>query len=112
MKKMDEMELHIERTAARWAYRYSFGFLSLWCLCGLLQGWKFGLSAGNAFGEIRIPFLLLITQEAVHDEAVLICRAKAGDDAAQVSLKKTIIVLAICLLLLIWVCGSALELAF
>jgi len=77
MKKMDEMELHIERTAARWAYRYSFVFLSLWCLGGLLQGWKSGLSAGDAFSKIRIPFLLLITREAVHDGAVLICRAKA-----------------------------------
>ena len=67
MKKMDEMELHIERTAARWAYRYSFVFLSLGCLGGLLQTWKSGLSAGDAFSEIRIPLLLLITQEAVHD---------------------------------------------
>ena len=29
MKKMDEMELHIERTAARWAYRYSEAVLFL-----------------------------------------------------------------------------------
>ena len=112
MKKMDEMELHIERTAAWWAYRYSFVFLSLWCLGGLLQGWKSGLSAGDAFSEVRIPFLLLITQEAVHDGAVLICRAKASDDAAQVSLKKNIMVLTVCVLLLIWFFGSALELAF
>ena len=112
MIKMDEMERHIERTAARWAYRYSFVFLSLWCLGGLLQTWISGLSAGDAFSEIRIPLLLLITQEAVHDGAVLICRAKVGDDAAQVSLKKNIMVLTVCVLLLIWFFGSALELAF
>ena len=39
-------------------------------------------------------------------------RAKAGDDAAQVSLKKNIMVLTVCILLLIWFFGSALELAF
>ena len=41
-KKMDEMEVHIERTAARWAYRYSEAVLFLWCAAEVLWGWRAG----------------------------------------------------------------------
>ena len=43
MKKMDEMELHIERTATRWAYRYSEAVLFLWCAGTALWSWISGL---------------------------------------------------------------------
>ena len=111
MKKMDEMELHIERTAARWAYRYSEAVLFLWCAGTVLLGLKTGLAWGEIFERIRLPSLLLITQEGVHDAAVLICRAKAGDAAAEGTLWKTIVMVAVIVLLFIWLLGSILELA-
>ena len=111
MKKMDEMELHIERTAARWAYRYSEVLLFLWCVWAVFWGWKTGLSSQEIFDRIDMPFFLLVSQEGVHDAAILICRAKAGDKEAEVSLWKTIIALTVCVLLLIWLFGSMLELA-
>lgn len=111
MKKMDEMEVHIERTAARWAYRYSEAVLFLWCAGTVLLGLKNGLAWQEVFEHIRLPSLLLITQEGVHDAAVLICRAKAGDAAAEGTLWKTIVMVAVIVLLFIWLLGSILELA-
>lgn len=111
MKKMDEMELHIERTAARWAYRYSEAVLFLWCAAEILWGWKTGLAWWEIFDRIKLPSLLLISQEAVHDAAILICRARAGDEEAEGTLWKTIVVVVILVLLSIWLLGSILELA-
>lgn len=111
MKKMDEMELHIERTAARWAYRYSEAVLFFWCAAEILWGWKTGLAWGEIFDRIKLPSLLLISQEAVHDAAILICRARAGDEEAEGTLWKTIVVVVILVLLSIWLLGSILELA-
>ena len=111
MKNMDEMEVHIERTAARWAYRYSEAVLFLWCAGTALLGLKTGLAWREIFEHIRLPSLLLITQEGVHDAAVLICRAKAGDAAAEGTLWKTIVMVAVIVLLFIWLLGSILELA-
>ena len=111
MKKLDEMGLHIERTATQWAYRYSEAVLFLWCAGTVLLGLKTGLAWGEIFERIRLPSLLLITQEGVHDAAVLICRAKAGDAAAEGTLWKTIVMVAVIVLLFIWLLGSILELA-
>lgn len=111
MKKMDEMELHIERTAARWAYRYSEAVLFLWCAGTALWGLKTGLSWQEVFERIQLPSFLLISQEAVHDAAVLICQAKAGDEEAEGALWKTIALLAVWGLMSVWLLGSILELA-
>lgn len=110
MKKMDEMELHIERTATRWAYRYSEAVLFFWCAGTALWGLKTGLSWQEVFERIQLPSFLLISQEAVHDAAVLICRAKAEDDAAESTLWKTIALLAVWGLVSVWLLGSILEL--
>lgn len=111
MKKMDEMALHIERTATRWAYRYSEAVLFLWCAGTALWGLKTGLSCQEVFERIQLPSFLLISQEAVHDAAVLICRAKAGDEEAAGTLWKTIALLAVWGLVSVWLLGSILELA-
>lgn len=111
MKKMDEMALHIERTATRWAYRYSEAVLFLWCAGTALWGLKTGLSCQEVFERIQLPSFLLISQEAVHDAAVLICRAKAGDEEAAGTLWKTIALLAVWGLVSAWLLGSILELA-
>lgn len=111
MKKLDEMGLHIERTATQWAYRYSEAVLFLWCAGTALLGLKTGLSWQEVFERIQLPSFLLISQEAVHDAAVLICRAKAGDKEAEGTLWKTIAFLAVWGLLSIWLLGSMLELA-
>lgn len=111
MKKMDEMALHIERTATRLAYRYSEAVLFLWCAGTALWGLKTGLSWQEVFERIQLPSFLLISQEAVHDAAVLICRAKAGDEEAAGTLWKTIALLAVWGLVAVWLLGSILELA-
>lgn len=110
-KKMDEMEVHIERTAARWAYRYSEAVLFLWCAAEVLWGWRAGLARQEILGRINLPLLLLITQEGVHDTAILICRARAGDTEAEGALWKTMVVVVVIILLSIWLLGSILELA-
>ena len=111
MKKMNEMELHIERTAARWAYRYSEAVLFLWGAGMALWGLKTGLSWQEVFERIQLPSFLLISQEAFHDAAVLICRAKTGDEEAAGTLWKTIALLAVWGLVSVWLLGSILELA-
>ncbi len=111
MKKMDEMELHIERTATRWAYRYSEAVLFLWCAGTALWGWISGLGWQEITDRINLPLLLLITQEGVHDAVILVCRAKAGDKEAEGTLWKTIAILVVWGLVSLWLLGSILELA-
>ncbi|MGI6613767.1 MAG: hypothetical protein GX839_04200 [Fastidiosipila sp.] len=67
MRKMDEMEMSIQLRAVRCAWLYSVLFLVVWMLYDLIK-----------WGDLRLPFILLTSQNLVLFGFVFYFRRKMG----------------------------------
>lgn len=75
MKRMDEMELHIQLSAMRWAWLADFLVLAVWGIWGTVQT-----------GRMTAPMYLLILQNPVFFAGVQIGKLRVGDPEGRRSL--------------------------
>ena len=54
MRRMDEMEMSIQLRAVRWSWIYTVVFLVAWTLYDVIR-----------WGDVRLPFILLVSQNLV-----------------------------------------------
>ncbi len=67
MRKMDEMEMSIQLRAVRWSWLYTVVFLVAWVIYDVVR-----------WGEVRLPFILLVSQNLVLFACVSFFRRRMG----------------------------------
>ena len=99
----DEMERHFELIAEHWAYRPGQVLLWIWMGLELLRHWRTGQHSAA-------PFILFGLIDLARGIALLACRSKTGDEEARKELWKTILMIVVLILFLVWLVGSLLTL--
>lgn len=75
MKKMDEMEMHIQPRAMRWAWLADVLVLAVWGIWGTIQT-----------GRMTAPMYLLVFQNLVFFGGIQIGKLRVGDSEGKQSL--------------------------